>query len=180
MHEDRWLFPAAFGAHAALSCTTMNATKIHLFHSFSAQRPNWPRLLCLPPSPAPPWLPESNHARRLSPRTGRTGQRQSPRPTDPSDVLVYDGRGTFESQRKSVTSWQNLDTKLGQLKVTIVTADWSMLVPFPGLVQDTLFINANSSQVLQLLSATNSLVLTSSVRLHWAEHTLWKAVCTQL
>lgn len=51
------------------------------FYSFSTQRPNRPHLLCLPPSPAPPWLPESNHARRLSPRIG---QRRSPRPTDPS------------------------------------------------------------------------------------------------
>lgn len=78
---------AAFGAHAALTCTTMNATKIHLSSSFSAQQPKWPRLPCLPPSPAPPWLPESNRAPRLSPRIG---QRRSPRPTDPSDELVYD------------------------------------------------------------------------------------------
>lgn len=88
MHEHRWLrLPAAFGAHAALTGTTMNATKIHLSYSFSARQPNWPRLLCLPPSPAPPWLPESNRAPRLSPRIG---QRRSPRPTDPSDELVYD------------------------------------------------------------------------------------------
>lgn len=62
----------------------------------------------------------------------------------------------------------------------IVTADWSMLVPFPGLVQDTLFINANSSQVLQLLSATNSGTdIICEVALSWT-HTLEGCVHTTI
>lgn len=144
-------------------CTTKNAANIHFFYSFSAQRPNWARLLCLPPSPAPPRLPGSERARHLSPPVG---QRRSPRPTHPSDVLVYDD-GHLRAKDVCLDTrpcawWHHHRRTVPPVNAVTYRDSWlvpdfSMLVPFPGPVQDTLFTNANCLQLLQILSGADSI-----------------------